>query len=74
MIHMIDPITTKPKPESECVSEEDIKRKWGYKNHHAIYEGTTLHDYIENYLNNKILPESKVSAEGLLFQEIERNL
>jgi ATP-dependent exoDNAse (exonuclease V) beta subunit len=65
------PDYAKPKPENEWVTEEDIKGKWKYKNHHAIYEGTTLHDYIENYLNNKILPESKVSAEGLLFQEIK---
>ena len=66
------PDYSKPKPKNEWVTEEDIKKKWGYKNHHAIYEGTTLHDYIENYLNNKILPEAKVSAEGLLFQEIEK--
>jgi ATP-dependent exoDNAse (exonuclease V) beta subunit len=59
-----------PKPPNECITEEDVNKKWLYKNHHATYEGSTLHDYIENYLNNKIKPEPNVSPEGLKFEEI----
>ena len=62
----------KPKPVEEWVSEEDIDKLWKYKNHHATYEGSTLHDYIENYLSNRIMPEPKVSPEGLKFEEIEK--
>ena len=61
----------KPKPVEEWVKEEDIDKLWKYKNHHATYEGSTLHDYIENYLSNMIMPEPKVSPEGLKFEEIE---
>ena len=65
------PDYSKPKPEIEWLNEGDIKKNWSYKNHHAIYEGTTLHDYIENYLNNKIFPYPAKSPEGLEFSEIE---
>ena len=61
----------KPKPVEEWVSEKDIDKLWKYKNHHATYEGSTLHDYAENYLSNRIMPEPKVSPEGLKFEEIE---
>ena len=65
------PDYSKPKPLNECITEEDVKKKWLYKNHHATYEGSTLHDYIENYLSNKIKPEPKESPEGLKFEEID---
>ena len=65
------PDYSKPKPENEWVTEEDIKKLWKYKNNHATFEGSTLHNYIENYLNNKIMPEPKESPEGLKFEEIE---
>jgi len=65
------PDYSNPKPPDECVSEEDIKKLWKYKNNHATFEGTTLHDYIENYLNNKIFPYPSKSPEGLEFSEIE---
>ena len=65
------PDYSKPKPEGECVTAEDIQKLWDYKNHHATFEGNTLHDYIENYLNNKIMPYPLVSPEGLKFEEIE---
>jgi hypothetical protein len=52
-------------------AEETIDKLWKYKNHHATYEGSTLHDYAENYLSNRIMPEPRVSPEGLKFEEIE---
>jgi hypothetical protein len=65
------PDYSKPKPKHLWVTEEDVKQKWKYKNNHATYEGSTLHDYIENYLSNKIKPEPKMSPEGLEFNEIK---
>ena len=65
------PDYSKPKPEIEWLNEGDINKVWKYKNHHATFEGTTLHDYIENYLNNKILPYPTKSPEGLEFEEIK---
>ena len=65
------PDYSNPKPINEWVTEEQIKSEWRYKNIHATYEGSTLHDYIENYISNKIKPEPKISPEGLLFEEIE---
>jgi hypothetical protein len=65
------PDYSKPKPESEWVTESDIDKLWKYKNHHATYEGSTLHDYIENYLSNKIKPYPQFSPEGLKFEEIK---
>lgn len=65
------PDYSKPKPPEECVTEADVNAEWLYKNHHATFEGSTLHDYIENYLSNRIFPYPKMSPEGLHFKEIE---
>jgi len=65
------PDYSRPKPVSECVTEEQVKNEWLYKNHHATYEGSVLHDYIENYLSNRIFPYPKESPEGLKFEEIK---
>jgi hypothetical protein len=51
-----------------------VKKDWKYKNNHATYEGSTLHDYIENYISNKIFPEPEVSPEGIKFEEIKENI
>ena len=60
----------KPKPESEWVTESDIQKEWLYLNHHATFEGNTLHDYIENYMTNRVFPYPDVSPEGISFDEI----
>jgi hypothetical protein len=65
------PDYSKPLPKELWTTEEEIKKIWKYKNNHATYEGSTLHDYIENYLNNKIKPEPKISPEGIVFEEIK---
>jgi len=43
--------------------KQDILKEWKYKNHHATYEGSTLHDFAENYFNNKIFPYSEINHE-----------
>jgi hypothetical protein len=65
------PDYSKPKPFELHVTEEEIQKLWDYENHHATYEGSTLHDFIENYISNKVKPIPKVSPEGILFEEIE---
>lgn len=65
------PDYSKPKPVSEWITEEMVKKDWKYKNNHATYEGSTLHDYIENYISNKIFPEPEVSSDGIKFGEIK---
>lgn len=65
------PDYSKPKPIEECITEEEVKRDWKYKNNHATFEGSTLHDFIENYMSNRIFPYPEKSPEGLQFSEIE---
>ena len=64
------PDYSKPKPPEECITEEEVKRDWKYKNNHATFEGSTLHDFIENYMSNRIFPYPEKSPEGLHFSEI----
>jgi hypothetical protein len=64
------PDYSKPKPKDEWVTESEVQAEWDYMNHHATFEGSTLHDYIENYLNNKIKALPEKSPEGIQFEEI----
>lgn len=65
------PDYSKPKPPEECITESEVLAEWKYKNNHATFEGSTLHDYIENYMSNRVFPYPSVSPEGLTFGEIE---
>jgi hypothetical protein len=65
------PDYSKPKPPEECITEAEVMAEWKYKNNHATFEGSTLHDYIENYMSNRVFPYPSVSPEGLTFGEIE---
>jgi hypothetical protein len=65
------PDYSKPKPLNECITEEQVIAEWKYKNHHATFEGSTLHDFIENYMTNRIFPFPTISPEGIKFEEIE---
>ena len=65
------PDYSKPKPPEECITEAEVMAEWKYKNNHATFEGSTLHDYIENYMSNRVFPYPSVSPEGLTFSEIE---
>lgn len=42
------------KADERGITQEEILNEWRYKNKHATFEGNVLHDYIENYLNNKV--------------------
>jgi ATP-dependent exoDNAse (exonuclease V) beta subunit len=65
------PDYSKPKPPEECVTAEEVQAEWAYLNHHATFEGSTLHNYIETYMTNRIFPYPTHSPEGLSFSEIE---
>ena len=60
------PDYSNPKPESEWVTEEEVKRDWKYKNNHATFEGSTLHDYIENYMSNRVFPYPEKSPRSTI--------
>ncbi len=51
-----------------------IQKEWKYKNNHATYEGSTLHDYIEHHMTNRVFPEPMVSPEGIPFKDISETL
>ena len=59
-----------PKPENEWVTAEEVQAEWTYLNQHATYEGSTLHDFIENYMSNRVFPTPTVSPEGIPLDEI----
>lgn len=52
--------------EKLLLEKNNILNEWQYKNHHATYEGSTLHDYIENYFLNKVFPYPEENAEKTL--------
>ena len=43
--------------------KKEILKEWKFKNHHATYEGSTLHDFAENYFNNKVFPYPEINYE-----------
>lgn len=60
------------KAEERGVSKEVILEEWRFKNKHAVYEGKTLHDYIEKYLSNKVFPYPDKCPDNVIpFSEIE---
>lgn len=44
-------------------TKKEILKEWVFKNHHATYEGSTLHDFAENYFNNKVFPYPEINYE-----------
>jgi hypothetical protein len=56
----------KIKAEKIGTSPEAMKESWRLNNLYATHRGTILHNYIENYYNNKIVPYNK--------EEVERDL
>lgn len=54
------------KAEKIGTSPEELKKEWKQNNLYSTHRGTILHNYIENYYNNKIVPYNK--------EEVERDL
>lgn len=52
-----------------CTPEE-IKLVWKKNNQMSTYQGSTLHNYIDNYYQNKVKPYNRVLAESILGQTL----
>lgn len=44
------------KADEQGVTADEIKAQWKYKANVACEKGTAVHEYVENYLNNKVFP------------------
>ena len=64
------PDYSNPKPPEECVTAEEVQKEWTYLNQHATYEGSTLHDFLESYMSNRIFPEPLTGDGDIPFSEI----
>lgn len=51
------------------ISVDEMKRQWKINNLYATHRGTILHNYIENFYNNKIVPYKKEDVEKDLGKE-----
>jgi len=51
--------------EMGCTPEE-MKLVWKKNNQMATYQGSTLHNYIDNFYQNKVIPYNRVLAESIL--------
>jgi hypothetical protein len=48
------------------VTAEEMKLLWKKNNQMSTYQGSTLHNYIDNFYQNKIIPYNQVLAESIL--------
>jgi hypothetical protein len=48
------------------ISPEEMKLLWKKNNQMATYQGSTLHDYIDNFYQNKVKPYNRNLAEAIL--------
>jgi len=51
-------------------SPEEMKLVWKKNNQMATYQGSTLHNYIDNFYQNKVKPYNRVLAESILGQTL----
>ena len=54
------------KAKERGISQEEILAEWKYKADYSCEKGTLLHEYAENYLNNKIFPYNDERGKKLL--------
>ena len=52
------------------ISPEEMKLVWKKNNQMATLQGSTLHNYIDNFYQNKVKPYDRVSAESILGQTL----
>lgn len=48
------------------ISPDDMKLLWKKNNQMATYQGSVLHNYIDNYYQNKVKPYDRVAAKAIL--------
>lgn len=54
------------KSKDRGITKEEILKEWKYKGDYACEKGNLLHDYAENYFNNKIFPYPKEKIINIL--------
>ena len=54
------------KAKERGITKEEILKEWKYKADYSCEKGNLLHDYAENYLNNKIFPYPKEKVIKIL--------
>jgi len=48
-----------------------VRKLWLYKNHHGVFEGSTLHNYAEGYIANKVVEPDTANEHGTVdYKEI----
>jgi hypothetical protein len=62
------------KAEQRKITPEEIKEEWRINNLYATTRGTILHNYMENYYDNKIIPYDKGETERQLGFELHLKL
>lgn len=56
------------------VDVQDVLRKWEYEKDIACTKGTIFHNYIDNYLSNKILPIDREEINNLCERYQDKNI
>lgn len=54
-----------------CTPDE-VKLVWKKNNQMATYQGSTLHNYIDNFYQNKVKPYNRVLAESILGESLHK--
>jgi hypothetical protein len=56
------------------VTPEEILETWRINNLYSTWKGTILHNYIENYYNNKVIPYNRDAVIKEIGEEVHENL
>ena len=58
------------KAKEHGITPEEMRLVWKKNNQMATYQGSTLHNYIDNYYQNKVIPYNRNLAEAILGQTL----
>jgi ATP-dependent exoDNAse (exonuclease V) beta subunit len=58
------------KAKEHGITPEEMKLLWKKNNQMATYQGSTLHNYIDNFYQNKVKPYNRNLAEAILGQTL----
>lgn len=62
------------KAKKEGCTTEEMKAFWKRNNRMSTYQGSTLHTYIENYYQNKVIPYDRTNARDVLGEELANKM
>lgn len=58
------------KAKEHGITPEEMRLVWKKNNQMSTYQGSTLHNYIDNYYQNKVIPYNRNLAEAILGQTL----